>query len=128
MNSKKSFLNTYTLSFLNEDLEKEYQSLRVSLKELPLWGKISLWALIIFYGLRRLQLILEAIYGDSGQPLMSEIRITLEFLGGLLYEIPIYFIPKLSILRGFAMVFCGLWSTIDASCLYYPSVPTLVPS
>ena len=127
MKFDRQVMNGRSLRFLDNELENRYLSSRLTFGDLPLSGRIFLGIIIFGVSIRRIQLLLDAYYGTQTYDPSAEVRLTIEYLAGLVIEIMVYFVKCLSPIRGIAITIGSFWTVVDGSCFYYPVDPALIP-
>jgi len=127
MNNLTNEMNPWTLKFNNEELEKSYQTTRMKLKDISLFGKIFIAYIIAAIIIRKFHLIYLAIKDDNSDLAWAEVRCTLEVLLGIFLEIPLVCISRLNFLRGTPIFVLAYLAICDMSLVYYPYVPAVVP-
>jgi len=125
-------IKKFSLHFKNKDLESEYMNCKINMRKIPLWFKISLWSLVVYYAIRRVQAILFVIIKKEllvrNADLYGETTLLIIWVLGVTGEIISYYIVKLSITRGFWIM--AMWNVIVpySSWYYFPKTLALIPT
>ena len=122
----KTAINPWTLRFADADLEKSFDTNRITYRDLPTFVKIGVWTMLLGFAARRLQLLFDAYYGSRMYSSDGELRLTLGFVFAVTVELLAHHISCLRFLQGAAIVVGTFWHIADSSCFYYPHEPTLI--
>ena len=127
MNCKHLNTQWISMRFLNDEVEGLYQKSRVDLTRSSGIFKVVAFVLMSCYTGRRIQLLLDSVYGSKTYDFNSELRITILQIAGYFFELFFMIIEKLKFLKGSGVTLFSALSLMDASCYYYPTEPALVP-
>jgi len=98
-NQKNNF-DSFTLKFINPEIETSFQESKIHLLDVPLIGKILIIGMALIVFIRRIEMHIDAEYGSKFYSTYDETRFTLEICLGTILEILVNCIKRLERLRG----------------------------